>query len=78
LDAVAQPRGEYTIVVGPADKAPTDNRLKASDDDVVREFWRLTESGLASRREAVRLVAQGSGRAAKDVYSAIERAKKLG
>ena len=78
VDDVREPRGEYTIIVGPADKTLTDNQLKASDEDVVREFWRLTEMGRASRREAVRLVAQGSGRSPKDVYSLIERAKKLG
>ena len=78
LDDASEPRGEYTVIVGPAHKASRDNQLKTSDEDVVREFWRLTENGRASRREAVRLVAQGSGRSSKDVYSVIERAKKLG
>jgi 16S rRNA (cytidine1402-2'-O)-methyltransferase len=41
-----------------------------------REFWRLTEDGRTARREAVRLVARGSGRSSKDVYSVIERVKK--
>jgi 16S rRNA (cytidine1402-2'-O)-methyltransferase len=77
LERLGEPRGEFTVIVGPPAKQLTDNRLTASDDEVVREFWRLTESGEASRREAIRLVAQGSGRSAKDVYSAIERAKKL-
>jgi 16S rRNA (cytidine1402-2'-O)-methyltransferase len=77
LERLGEPRGEFTVIVGPPHKQLKDNRLTASDDEVVREFWRLTESGEASRREAVRLVAQGSGRSAKDVYSAIERGKKL-
>jgi len=77
LDDVSEPRGEYTIIVGPVDKPLIYNQLKTSDEEVVREFWRLTETCRASRREAVRLVAQGSGRSSKDVYSVIERAKKL-
>ena len=76
LERLLEPRGEFTVIVGPLVKLHSDNRLSASDDAVVREFWRLTESGGASRREAVRSVAQGSGRTSKDVYSAIERAKK--
>ena len=77
LERLGDPRGEFTIVVSPSLKIHKGNALKASDDDVVQEFRRLTENGGASRREAVRLVAQGTGRSSKDVYSAIERAKKL-
>lgn len=78
LQRLCEPRGEFTIIVGPAINISEQNGLSASDDEVVREFWRLTESGQASRREAVRLVAQGSGRSSRDVYSVIERSKKLG
>ena len=78
LERLSEPRGEYTIIVGPTDKISKNNQLKASDDDVIREFCRLTEFGGASRREAVRMVAHSSGRSSKDVYSVIERAKKLG
>jgi 16S rRNA (cytidine1402-2'-O)-methyltransferase len=77
LGRLVEPRGEFTIIVGPLLKLHNDNRLSASDDAVVREFWRLTEIGGSSRREVVRLVAESSGRSSKDVYSAIERAKKL-
>lgn len=72
------PKGEFTIVVGPPIGMHKNNDLSVSDDEVVREFWRLTESSRASRRDAVRLVAQASGRSARDVYSVIERAKKSG
>ncbi len=76
FDRLSDPRGEFTVIVGPAINVHEDICLRASDDQVAREFWRLTESGKASRREAVRLVAQGSGRSSRDVYSVIERAKK--
>ena len=78
LGRLDDPRGEFTVIVGPSINVHDQNGLSAADDEVVREFWRLTESGQASRREAVRLVAQGSGRSSRDVYSVIERAKKLG
>jgi 16S rRNA (cytidine1402-2'-O)-methyltransferase len=78
LQRLGEPRGEFTIIVGPATNLSEQNGLSTSDDDVVREFCRLTELGQASRREAVRLVARGSGRSSRDVYSVIERAKKLG
>jgi hypothetical protein len=64
------------VIVGPRTNVKEDNNLSVTDNDVVREFWRLTDSGEASRREAVRLIARGSGRTSKDVYSVIERAKK--
>jgi len=78
FESLRDPRGEFTLIVGPPTNIQDENDLRVSDAEVVSEFWRLTESGRASRREAVRLVAQGSGRSSRDVYSAIERAKKLG
>ena len=77
-ERLSDPKGEFTVIVGPSVNINKNNALSATDDDVVREFCRLTESGETSRREAVRLVAQGSGRSSRDIYSAIERAKKLG
>jgi 16S rRNA (cytidine1402-2'-O)-methyltransferase len=77
IERLHDAKGEFTVVVGPATNTRQKNHLLSSDDAVVREFCRLTESGATSRREAVRLVARGSGRSSKDVYSAIERAKKL-
>jgi len=78
LERLGDPRGEFTVVVAPQIKFQSNSHLEMSDEDVVREFWRLTENSLASRREAVRLVAQGSGRSSKEIYSAIERAKRSG
>jgi len=78
LQRLNDPRGEFTIIVGPLSKTHTYRDLPVSDDEMVREFGRLTEYGGVSRREAVRLVAKSSGRSSRDVYSVIERAKKLG
>jgi len=75
---VSSRKGEFTVIVGPAINVPEDNDLQFSDDDVVREFWRLTECGEGTRRQAISEVAKRCGRSARQVYSVIERAKKLG
>ena len=75
-ERISEPRGEYTIVVGPEVNSLQDNRIAVHDDVVADDFWRLTESGEYSRRDVVKEIARRSGRSSKDIYSAIERAKK--
>ena len=77
-EQVSDPRGEFTIVVCPAAKHLDSGEIRLSDEDVAREFWLITEIGGGSRRQAVTELARKSGRSARDVYSAIERVKKLG
>jgi 16S rRNA (cytidine1402-2'-O)-methyltransferase len=72
------PKGEFTVVVGPRSKIQLDSQLAHTDQQIAHEFCCLTESAGASRREAVRRLARTSGRTSKEVYAAIERAKKLG
>ena len=76
-DRVSDARGEFTVLVGPAAKALSQSEIQLADEDVVHEFWQITEMGGISRRQAVNEVAKRSGRSPKAVYSAIERAKKL-
>jgi 16S rRNA (cytidine1402-2'-O)-methyltransferase len=74
---LASPRGEFTVVVGPADKLHVHGEA-ASDEAVVAEFGRITDIGGLSRREAVVAVAKKFGRPPREVYAAVERAKNLG
>ena len=76
-DRLAGPKGEFTVIVGPRSKIQLDKQLAHTDQQIAHEFCYLTESAGASRREAVRRLARTSGRTSKEVYSAIERAKKL-
>ncbi len=76
-ERLSSPRGEFTLIVGPAIKSLEDNEMELTDADVAREFCRITENGGGSRRQIVTELARKSGRSAKEVYSAIERAKKL-
>ena len=75
-ERLSGPRGEFTIIAGPQTKSLETNEIPSSDADVAREFWRITENGGGSRRQIVTELAKRSGLSAKDVYSAIERAKK--
>ena len=75
---VSSRKGEFTVIVGPAINSHETNDLQFSDDDVVREFWRLTEIGEGSRRQTISEVARRCGRSPRQVYSVVERAKKLG
>lgn len=77
-DHLSEPRGEFTVIVGANDKLPESSEIRLTDEDVALEFRRMTENGRGSRRQMVSELARRSGRSAKDVYSAIERAKKLG
>ncbi len=78
VERFSDPRGEFTIIVGPAANHLSTNEIRLTDEDVAREFCRMTESVGGSRRQAVVELARRSGRSPRDVYSAIERAKKLG
>lgn len=75
LDGHVEPRGEFTIVVAPAE--PSTETPELVEDGVVADmFGRTQESMLsASRRQVVAVVARQLGRTTKDVYAAIERAK---
>jgi 16S rRNA (cytidine1402-2'-O)-methyltransferase len=70
-------KGEFTVVVGPLTKMVASEAATASpsDEEVLREFGRVTELGVSSRRQAVAVTAKRLGLSAKTVYAAIERIK---
>jgi 16S rRNA (cytidine1402-2'-O)-methyltransferase len=77
LDNLGTPKGEFTIVVGPAiaaDKSPevpTDVVLSA-------EFGEIAKQGGLSRRQAISVIARKYGRPPREIYAAVERAKAIG
>jgi len=77
IGQLPEPRGEFTVIVGPA-PAPVPIKNDASDEAILAEFWRLTESPAGSRRETVAAVARKFDRSTRDVYALIERSKKSG
>ena len=74
---ISAPRGEFTVVVGPPGNSMPKSDLQITDGDVAREFGRITDTGGVSRRTAVSELARRYGRSAREIYSAIERGKKL-
>jgi 16S rRNA (cytidine1402-2'-O)-methyltransferase len=69
------PRGEFTVVVGPADKQQQQNEIEITDAAVADEFGRLTNSEGFGRRDAIATVAKMFGRSTREIYAAVERAK---
>jgi 16S rRNA (cytidine1402-2'-O)-methyltransferase len=76
-DRFDNPRGEYTVVVGPApgtlnaDDRPT-------DDAIVEEFYYSTEVSGNQRRKAINAIAKKHKMPSRTVYQIIEKAKNMG
>jgi 16S rRNA (cytidine1402-2'-O)-methyltransferase len=75
---ISEPRGEFTVIVGPTVKQQENNDIVLSDAQLADEFWRTTDNSGGSRRDVINQVAKKCGRSAKDVYSAVERVKNIG
>ena len=70
------PRGEFTVIVGPGEIASKIVVSAVSDEQLAAEFGQDTETAGLRRREAVARLARRYGRPVREVYAAIERAKK--
>lgn len=70
------PKGEFTVVVSPADIYNKYNKIEYTDDQISVEFGQMTDSNACSRREAIAAVAEKLKRSPKEIYAAVERAKK--
>jgi 16S rRNA (cytidine1402-2'-O)-methyltransferase len=69
------PRGEFTIVVGPRDDNPVESLELPASERLSIEFRQLTESGGFSRREAITQLARKYDRPSREVYARLEAAK---
>ncbi len=70
-----EPRGEYTLVIPPPAPADRDALPTPPDRDLVAEFSDLTDSGLGSRREVLKLLSAKYGVSTRELYCIIERYK---
>jgi 16S rRNA (cytidine1402-2'-O)-methyltransferase len=75
LSRIGQPRGEYTLVIGPASGTPEPIGGPPTDAALADEFGQITEMGGIGRREAIRRLAETYKLRQRDVYQALERAK---
>jgi len=71
---LSQPRGEYTLVLGPAPSSRAVN-IPPGDAGLAREFGLMTENSAMSRREAIRTLAAKYGLRQREIFLALERAK---
>jgi 16S rRNA (cytidine1402-2'-O)-methyltransferase len=73
LSTLGEPRGEYTVVISGGAMGVT-AQLEAPDgDQLVREFWHLTEIDRIGRRVAVKQLARKYALKTRTVYSAVHK-----
>jgi len=75
--AFENPRGEYTVVIGPAPAAPVSTD-PPDDRAIFSEFCYSTEVSGIQRREAINAIAKRHKMPARSVYRIIEKAKHMG
>jgi 16S rRNA C1402 (ribose-2'-O) methylase RsmI len=78
LDALGEPRGEYTLVVAPEEQARAADSPAPDATQLMSEFGELTKSGAASRREALKALAARHGISSRTLYRILEDAKTSG
>lgn len=75
LARIDVPRGEFTLVIGPKPEVKA-WRTELSDEQIADIFGRMSLNRGSTRRDAVAAVARSTGRSVREVYAAVERAKK--
>jgi 16S rRNA (cytidine1402-2'-O)-methyltransferase len=75
LSALIRPRGEFTLVVHPRSADEAAEISPPTGGELASEFGELTNSGLGSRREILKLLSEKYGLSARALYSIIERHK---
>lgn len=74
-DALDEPRGEFTVVLTPAEQGAARPEVP-SEGELAEEFCQLTEGGL-SRRASIRSLATKYDVSSRRVYQAIEGAREV-
>jgi 16S rRNA (cytidine1402-2'-O)-methyltransferase len=75
LEQLAEPRGEFTVVVAAAEIGG-DVALEVPPlPDLLHEFGELTKCGCGTRREVVRSLAERYGLSSRDMYRLLESGK---
>jgi 16S rRNA (cytidine1402-2'-O)-methyltransferase len=75
LSRLGEPRGEYTVVLAGASDDDAEQSAQTTDNQLLTEFGLLTETGL-SRREALAELASRHRLRSRDVFAAVDRARR--
>jgi len=70
-----RPRGEFVLVLFPAERQVA-QPAEIDAAALATEFWHLTETNKANRREGLRQVARKHGLSTRQVFAAVERHPK--
>ena len=69
------PKGEFTVVVGPRNDEQGRAPEVPENDELTRQFRQITESGVATRRQAIAELARRYAVPAREIYARLELAK---
>jgi 16S rRNA C1402 (ribose-2'-O) methylase RsmI len=72
LQSLTEPRGEFTVVVAPAEPLPEAPLELPDTAALIQEFGDLTNSSTGSRREAVKLLARKYNVPTRTMYRLLE------
>lgn len=75
LAGLTSPQGEFTVVLAGLDEDKTKQADKPDDRQLFAEFCLLTEKGL-TRREAIAGIARTHAMRSRDVFAALDRARR--
>jgi 16S rRNA (cytidine1402-2'-O)-methyltransferase len=75
LSEMAEPRGEFTVVIEIGQSTEKIEPCGPSDQSMADEFSQMTNLETLTRRQAISALGRRHGMAANDVYAALERAK---
>ena len=78
LEKLGEPRGEFTVILAPAAATPEGPVQLPDDQRLLDEFYQLTETEGLNRRDALSRLASRYGKPSRELYAAIERAKRQG
>jgi 16S rRNA (cytidine1402-2'-O)-methyltransferase len=76
LANLEEPRGEFTVVIAPVEAADDLPVELPEESRLLSEFYHLTEKDHIGRREALARLATRYNRPSREIYGAIERAKR--
>jgi 16S rRNA (cytidine1402-2'-O)-methyltransferase len=74
LAGLGEPKGEFTVVVGPK-RVEEAFDLPVTDEDIVTEFGNMPENSGLSHGQRVGALARRLGKPRREVYAALERTK---
>jgi 16S rRNA (cytidine1402-2'-O)-methyltransferase len=73
IEHFIEPKGEFTVLVPPADIGQAEARTAPGTDQLLLEFGELTNSEGATRRQALRVLAERHGMAVNELYRILGR-----